>query len=355
MSVAVITGAGGLVGSACAALLAEQGLEVMGVDNDLRRRFFGEEASTRWRVRELERTVPGYRPHDFDIRDGAAVNALFADAGRRISAVVHAAAQPSHDWAASDPLTDFGVNAVGTLNLLEAARRHCPQAPFVFLSTNKVYGDAPNRLPMQEHDTRWEIDPRHPYAGRGVDETLSIDRSTHSLFGVSKAAADLMVQEYGRYFGLPTACLRGGCLTGGGHSAAQTHGFLAYLMACVVTGRPYVVQGHKAKQVRDILHAGDLARAIWRVIEAPRCGAVYNMGGGRASNCSMLEAIALCEGLAGRRLDWTYADAARTGDHVWWISDISAFQHDYPGFAPTLTLEDTAREICEAGRRRWLA
>src|SRR5689334_21399394 len=279
----------------------------------MRARFFGPEASTAKMTGWLaERYRAEFAGEAVDIRDAGAIERIFAREGARIGLVVHAAAQPSHDWAASDPQTDFGVNANGTLNLLEAARRHCPDAPFIFCSTNKVYGDVPNHLPLVDGENRLELPRDHRY-WRGIDTTMSIDASMHSLFGVSKAAADLMVQEYGRYFEIPTVCFRGGCLTGPNHAGAELHGFLAYLMRCVVTGRPYTVYGYGGKQVRDNIHSADLVAAFDEFRKRPRTAAVYNVGGGRASNCSMLEAIELCEEIAGRELEWELSDRARMG------------------------------------------
>ncbi|MCC7274909.1 MAG: NAD-dependent epimerase/dehydratase family protein [Alphaproteobacteria bacterium] len=352
MAVAIVTGSAGLIGAAAVRQFSRQGVDVVGVDNDLRRYFFGESASTAWNRQALEREVPGYRHVVADIRDEAAMNDLFRRYGRDVVAVIHAAAQPSHDWAAREPITDFSVNATGTLVLLEATRRHAPEAAFAFLSTNKVYGDTPNHLPLVEHATRFELDAAHPFARHGIDETMSIDGTLHSLFGVSKAAADLLVQEYGRYFGLRTACFRGGCLTGADHSGAELHGFLAYLMQCALTDRPYTVFGHKAKQVRDNIHAADLASALWAFVGQPRSGVVYNMGGGRHSNCSMLEAIAGCERRTGRPMKWSYKDDARVGDHIWWISDTRKFQADYPGWRYEYDLERILDEMHEGLARR---
>jgi CDP-paratose 2-epimerase len=352
VSVAIVTGAAGLIGGEAVRHFARQGLDVVGIDNDMRAAFFGDDASTRWHRRAIEAEVSGYSHVDADIRDEGAMREVFARHGTAVSCVIHAAAQPSHDWAAREPMTDFSVNATGTLVLLEMVREHCPDAAFAFLSTNKVYGDAPNRLPLVELETRWELAEDHPYFGRGIDETLSIDQTMHSLFGVSKAAADLMVQEYGRYFGLNTGCFRGGCLTGPGHSGAMLHGFLSYLMGCAVAGRPYTVFGYKGKQVRDNIHSADLVDALWQFARAPRPGAVYNIGGGRAVNCSMIEAIALCEDIAGRRLDWTYADDNRMGDHVWWISDTGRFERDYPGWRRRYDLRAILTEIHDGIRDR---
>jgi CDP-paratose 2-epimerase len=355
MSVALVTGAGGLIGSEAVSFLTAQGLDVIGVDNDMRAYFFGAEASTRWRLDELKGRHRRFRNVAIDIRDFEAISKLIEDIGQDLWLVVHAAAQPSHDWAAREPFTDFGVNATGTLNILEALRRHAPHASLVFTSTNKVYGDTPNALPLIELGTRWEIDRSHPYYEHGIDESMSVDQTTHSLFGASKLSADLMVQEYGRYFGMNTACFRGGCLTGGGHSGTELHGFLAYLMKCTVTGRPYTIYGYKGKQVRDNIHANDLVRAIWEFASAPKSGRVYNIGGSRFANCSMLEAIQLCEEIAGRRLDVTYSDENRRGDHIWWVSDISRFQTDYPNYKLTYDIGATLVDIHDAGRRRWVA
>jgi CDP-paratose 2-epimerase len=266
---------------------------------------------------------------------------------------VHTAAQPSHDWAAREPLTDFHVNATGTLTMLEATRRFCPDAVFLFTSTNKVYGDAPNELPLVELETRWEIDADHAYS-EGIDESMSIDHSMHSVFGASKAAADLMVQEYGRYFGLRTVCFRCGCVTGPAHSGTQLHGFLAYLMRCCVTRTPYRVLGYKGKQVRDNIHSYDLIQAFDAVFAKPRAGEVYNMGGGRFSNCSMLEAIGMCEEIASTPLRWSYVDEHRTGDHIWWIGNLGRFRSHYPRWTQTYDIRGILRESYEANAERWM-
>jgi CDP-paratose 2-epimerase len=345
MSVAIITGAAGLVGSEAALFFASKGFDVVGVDNDMRRYFFGEDGSTAWRRVRLEQTVRGYQHVSADIRDEASMNAVFGKYGRDVALVIHAAAQPSHDWAAREPITDFTVNANGTLMALEMTRRHCPEAAFIFTSTNKVYGDTPNRLPLVERETRWAVEPGHPFADHGIDESMSIDATMHSVFGASKVAADVMVQEYGRYFDMKTACFRGGCLTGPGHSGAELHGFLSYLMKCAVTGRPYTVFGYKGKQVRDNIHSFDLVNAFWHFFQAPRSGEVYNIGGGPQSNCSMLEAIAIAERLTGRPMAWSYSDVNRAGDHIWWVSDIRRFARHYPGWSLTYSLERTLEEI----------
>ena len=353
MEVIVVTGSGGLVGSETVRYYAERADRVVGIDNDMRAAFFGEEASTAWAVEQLEAELPNYEHRAVDIRDMAAVEALFAEYGADIRLVVHTAAQPSHDWAARDPLTDFGVNATGTLHLLEAVRRHCPTAVFVFTSTNKVYGDRPNTLPLIELDTRWEVSDGHPYAEHGIDEEMSVDASTHSLFGASKLAADVLVQEYGRYFGLKTGTFRGGCLTGPAHSGTQLHGFLAYLMKCTVTGTPYRVFGYKGKQVRDNIHSADLLAAFDAFYRAPRAGEVYNIGGGRFSNCSMLEAIELCEEVAGRRLEWSYVEDNRVGDHIWYVSDLRKFQAHYPDWRLRYDVPAILEDIHDRAGARW--
>jgi CDP-paratose 2-epimerase len=349
----LVTGAGGLIGSESVRFFAAKGYPIIGIDNDMRRYFFGPEASTKWQVEALHKECPAFEIHALDIRDATAVDRLFAKYGADIALIIHTAAQPSHDWAAKEPFTDFSVNAVGTLNLLEATRQHCPDAVFIFTSTNKVYGDTPNRLPLVEQETRWEIDPTHPYFERGIDESMSIDQTKHSLFGASKVAADVMVQEYGRYFGMKTGVFRGGCLTGPGHSGAELHGFLAYLMKCAATGREYRIFGYKGKQVRDNIHSADLVNSFWHFFQKPRCGEVYNMGGGRFSNCSMVEAIALCETITGRKMLTVYTDTNRIGDHIWWISDTSKFETHYPEWRLTRNINDILREIYTYNKDRW--
>jgi|HubBroStandDraft_1064217.scaffolds.fasta_scaffold18017_2 CDP-paratose 2-epimerase len=353
MSVAIITGSAGLVGSEAVFHFAGRGLDIVGIDNDLRSEFFGREASTRWVRDRLRAEVRGYRHYEADIRDAQAIERIFAEFGGDISLVIHAAAQPSHDWAASNPTMDFTVNANGTSVMLEATRRFAPEAVFIFMSTNKVYGDRPNELPLVECETRWEPDASHPYAALGVPETMSIDGTMHSLFGVSKVAADVLVQEYGRYFGMKTACFRGGCLTGPNHSGTQLHGFLAYLMKCAVTETPYTIFGYKKKQVRDNIHSADLIRAFDEFYKHPRSGEVYNMGGGRHSNCSMLEAISLCEEITGKPFLSKYVDQNRRGDHIWWISDVSKFQKHYPDWRLEYDVPQILREIYELNIDRW--
>jgi CDP-paratose 2-epimerase len=355
MPTAIVTGSGGLIGSESVRHFVEAGFDVIGIENDMRASFFGPEASTR---RTSERLVEKYRSDfrwvELDIRDAEGVMRLFAEHSGELELIVHTAAQPSHDWAASDPQTDFTVNANGTLNLLEATRRHAPTASFVFCSTNKVYGDLPNFLPLEETETRLELPENHRYYD-GIDVSMSIDASMHSLFGVSKAAADLMVQEYGRYFEIPTVCFRGGCLTGPNHAGAELHGFLAYLMRCTVAGEPYIVFGYGGKQVRDNIHSADVASAFAEFHANPRVAAVYNLGGGRASNCSMLEAIELCEQIAEHELDWELSDQARMGDHRWWISDLSQFQADYPAWQLEYDVETMLQEMYERNVEYWTA
>jgi CDP-paratose 2-epimerase len=349
--VAIITGSAGLVGSEAVTYFAAQGMKVVGIDNDMRGAFFGEEASTAWARRRLEREVRSYTHYDSDIRDEGEIFRIFQHYGNEIGLVIHAASQPSHDWAANHPFMDFTVNANGTSVLLEATRRYCPQAVFIFTSTNKVYGDRPNQLPLVEMETRWEIDPQHPYS-KGIPESMSVDRSLHSLFGASKLAADVLVQEYGRYFGMFTACFRGGCLTGPNHSSTQLHGFLAYLVKCMLTDTPYSVFGYKAKQVRDNIHSSDLVRAFDEFFKNPRVAEVYNIGGGRFSNCSVLEAIRHCEEISGEEFQWRYVEGNRKGDHIWWISDLSHFQSHYPDWKLTYDVPAILREIYEMNRCR---
>jgi CDP-paratose 2-epimerase len=353
VKIALITGSGGLIGSEAVEFFAPKFDLVVGIDNDLRSYFFGEQASTDWNRARLQNTFANYRHHAADIRDQAALAAIFQEYGHDIALVVHTAAQPSHDWAAREPFTDFTVNANGTLNLLEMTRQHCPEAVFIFTSTNKVYGDNPNLLPLVELETRWEIDENHPYFAHGIDEKMSIDHTTHSLFGASKVAADVLVQEYGRYFGMQTAVFRGGCLTGPRHSGAQLHGFLSYLMKCAITGQHYTVFGYKGKQVRDNIHAHDLVNMFWHFYQQPRTGGkVYNAGGGRFANCSMQEAIALCEEITGNKMSYSYSEQNRVGDHIWYVSDVRRFQQHYPGWQFEFGLTATLTQIFNELRQR---
>ncbi len=353
MSTAIITGSAGLIGSEATRHFHEMGWDVIGIDNDMRMRFFGPEASTSWMCKRLIHDLPRYTHLSVDIRDVDAVNKAVKTCALDLELIIHTAGQPSHDWAARDPMTDFAINAQGTLVLLEAVHKHAPKATFIFTSTNKVYGDTPNKLPLIELERRYELPSDHSWFG-GIPESMPIDQSTHSLFGVSKVAADLLVQEYGRYFGIATTTFRGGCLTGPGHSGTELHGFLAYLMKCTATGRPYTVYGYKGKQVRDNIHSADLACAFEQVARHPHHGAVYNIGGGRRVNCSILEAIELCERITGRELQQSYVETNRTGDHMWWISDLSAFQTDYPEWSIQYDLESILREIFDLNYHRWL-
>ncbi len=353
MSVAIITGSAGLVGSEAVRFFANQGMDVVGVDNDMRKRFFGPAASTDWNRRLLEEEVAAYRHVDLDIRDERRIQQTFSQYGRDVSLVIHAAGQPSHDWAGQDPVTDFSVNATGTLQLLEAARRYAPDAVFIFVSTNKVYGDTPNKLPLRELATRYEIEAGHSFED-GIGETMSIDTSMHSLLGASKLAADVLVQEYGKYFGMRTGVFRAGCITGPRHSGAVLHGFLAYLFKCVVTGEHYRVFGYKGKQVRDNIHAWDLVNAFDHFFRNPRAGEVYNIGGGRESNCSVLEAISLCQEIAGRDLKWEYVHEPRRGDHQWWISNLTKFRSHHPKWNIQFGVREILEESLKINADRWV-
>lgn len=352
MSVAIITGSAGLIGSEAVRFFSSIGMTVVGIDNDMRKVFFGDEASTSWNRARLESDLPGYIHENFDIRDYSEVEKLFKRYGNDISLIVHTAAQPSHDWAARDPFMDFTVNANGTLNMLEATRQYAPRAAFIFTSTNKVYGDTPNFLPLVELDKRYEIEETHRYY-KGIAEDMSIDQCKHSLFGASKVAADVMVQEYGRYFDMNTAAFRGGCLTGPSHSGTQLHGFLAYLMKCTVTGQPYTIFGYKGKQVRDNIHSADLIAAFHEYYKNPRSAEVYNIGGGRQSNCSMLEGIDFCNEISGRELNFSYSDANRSGDHIWYVSDLDKFKSHYPNWDIRHDVPRILTEIYEANFERW--
>jgi CDP-paratose 2-epimerase len=344
----LVTGSSGLIGSEVARHFDALGWHVHGIDNNQRAAFFGPAGDTRWNQQRLASSLRSFTHHELDIRDRAGVLTLLATL--RPAAIVHAAAQPSHDRAAAIPFDDFDTNAVGTHNLLEAARRAVPESPFVHMSTNKVYGDAPNEIPRTELATRWDFaDPAYDH---GIPETFRIDASKHSLFGASKVAADIMVQEYGRYFGMPTCCLRGGCLTGPSHAGVELHGFLSYLVKCNVEGREYRVFGYQGKQVRDNIHAADVAAFITRFIDAPRPAAVYNIGGGRANSCSILEAFAMAEARSGRPMRWVYDENARPGDHVCYYSDLRRMQHDYPGWSPRISLAETFDQIVEAWMHR---
>ncbi len=353
MSIAVVTGSSGLIGSEATRFFHAKGFDVVGIDNNMREYFFGKDGSVEWNTNQLINTLPNFTHHATDIRNESEINQLFSKYGKDIEIVIHTAAQPSHDWAAKEPITDFGVNALGTLHLLEATRKYCADAPFIFTSTNKVYGDTPNALPLIEKEKRWEVAENHAYFERGIDETMSIDNSKHSVFGASKVAADVMAQEYGRYFGIKTGTFRGGCLTGPAHSGAELHGFLAYLVKCVVFEKHYTIFGYKGKQVRDNIHSNDLVNCFWEFYKAPKAGAVYNIGGSRHSNCSVIEAIEIAEEFAGKKLSYSLSDQNREGDHIWWISDVSKFQNDFPEWKYEHDLRSIIKEIVEATQKKY--
>jgi CDP-paratose 2-epimerase len=346
MKRALITGSGGLIGSEAARFFCREGFSVIGVDNNMREYFFGPDGSTDSMMKKLADDFKDFKAVKADIRDAKAIEKIFQEHGP-FEIVIHTAAQPSHDWAAREPMTDFGVNAVGTLTILETTRKHSPDAVFIFTSTNKVYGDRPNSLPFVEQETRWEIKPGHHYE-KGIDESMSIDSTLHSVFGASKVAADVMVQEYGRYFGMKTAVFRGGCLTGPFHRGVELHGFLNYLVKCAVSGKPYHIFGYKGKQVRDNIHSHDLINAFYEFYKEPRSGEIYNIGGSRYSNCSMLEAFAKVEAITGKKAVTEYFDEPRKGDHIWYISDVSKFQSHYPGWKYEYDIDGLIEELVRA-------
>lgn len=343
MKIALITGSAGLIGSEAVNFLKDKFDLVVGIDNNMREYFFGPEGSVLWNQKRLEQ-IPNYKHYNIDIRDFKEIEKIFQEFNKDISLIIHAAAQPSHDWAAKEPLTDFTVNALGTLNLLEATRKYAPEAVFIFTSTNKVYGDQPNSLPLVELEERYEIEDSHPYHD-GIDETMSIDQTMHSVFGASKVAADVTVQEYGKYFGLKTGVFRGGCLTGSKHSGAKLHGFLGYLIKCALTHEIYGILGYKGKQVRDNIHSYDLINMFWYFYQNPRGGEVYNAGGGRYANCSILEAIRMIEEITGVKVNYEYVPEPRRGDHIWWISSVKKFKEHYPGWNYKYSLKNTIQEI----------
>ena len=346
MKICLITGSAGLIGSEAVDFFASKFDLIVGIDNDMRRYFFGDEASTKWNTARLIEDHSNYKHFNIDIRDQEALKNVFETYQKDIALIIHTAAQPSHDWAAKEPFTDFTVNANGTLNLLEFTRLYCPESVFIFTSTNKVYGDNPNRLPLIELENRWEIDENHPYFD-GIDEQMSLDNTKHSIFGVSKVAADVMTQEYGKYFGIKTGIFRGGCLTGPRHTGAKLHGFLSYLMKCAITKEHYTVFGYKGKQVRDNIHGFDLVNMFWSFYQNPRTGQVYNAGGSRFANCSMQEAIVMCEEITGNKMDCSYSDTNRVGDHIWYISDVGKFKSHYPEWNFRYNLHDTLTQIFE--------
>jgi len=352
MKTIIITGAAGLIGSESVRFFCDKGFQVVGIDNNMREYFFGKEASTEWALNDLSNTYTNFSNAEVDIRDYDKVSKIFEQYNKDIFLVIHTAAQPSHDWAAKEPFTDFSINATGTLNLLEAARQNCPDGVFIFTSTNKVYGDSPNYLPLIELETRWELNSSHKYYEKGIDESMSIDNSKHSLFGASKVAADIMVQEYGKYFGMKTGIFRGGCLTGPNHSGAQLHGFLAYLMKCAITGEQYTVLGYKGKQVRDNIHSYDLVNMFWHFYKNPKQGEVYNVGGSRYSNCSVKEAISFCDKIVGKKTNVVCSDVNRIGDHIWWISDVTKFKTHYPEWTLKYNLEEILIQIFNSLRKR---
>jgi CDP-paratose 2-epimerase len=352
MNIALITGSAGLIGSEAVEFLSGKFDLLIGIDNDMRSYFFGAEASTRWNEERLKEKISNYKSFNIDIRELPRLEKVFKEYGKDIKLVLHTAAQPSHDWAAKEPHTDFSVNAIGTLNLLEMTRLYCHAAVFIFTSTNKVYGDNPNNLPLVELSERWEIDESHPYFKEGIDEFMSIDQTKHSLFGASKVAADVLVQEYGRYFGMKTGVFRGGCLTGPQHSGTQLHGFLSYLMKCAITGDHYTIFGYKGKQVRDNIHSWDLVNMLWHFYQNPRVGEVYNAGGSRHSNCSMKEAITMCEKITGKKMNYSYTEVNRIGDHIWYISDVGKFKRHYPEWSYKYNLENILTEIYQGFKNR---
>lgn len=345
MEVVVITGASGLIGSEAVSFFKDKFDLIVGVDNNLRSYFFGKDASTEETKKNIIETVENYKHYDTDIRDLEKLENVFAEYGASIRLIIHTAAQPSHDWAAKEPFTDFGVNAMGTLNMLELTRKYCAEATFIFTSTNKVYGDRPNSLPLIETDKRWEIDEKHAYFAKGIDENMSIDNSKHSIFGASKVAADILVQEYGKYFGMNTGVFRGGCLTGPNHAGTQLHGFLSYLVKCAVEDKEYTIFGYGGKQVRDNIHSYDLVNMFYHYHLNPRQGEVYNAGGGRHANCSILEAIDIIEEVCDKRLNYQVSDENRIGDHIWWISDVTKFKAHYPQWDYKYSITDIISQI----------
>lgn len=348
MSVAIVTGSSGLVGSETVKFLCNKGFDVIGIDNDMRSYFFGKDGSTAWLANFLIQNYKNYNHHNIDIRDIEEIKKIFMFFKQDISAIIHCAAQPSHDWASQEPLTDFSVNALGTINLLELTRKFCPDASFIFMSTNKVYGDSPNYLPLEIQENRIECDKSHKYFQYGIDESMTIDQSKHSVFGASKVAADIMCQEYGRYFGLKVGIFRGGCLTGPYHSGVELHGFLSYLIKCQLTNKLYNIYGYNGKQVRDNIHSFDLINAFWHFLQNPKNGEVYNIGGSRFSSCSIIEASQIIEKISNKKLNYVNIEQSRSGDHIWWISDTRKFQKDYPNWNYTYSIDLIIQDIVNA-------
>ncbi|MFL5729867.1 MAG: NAD-dependent epimerase/dehydratase family protein [Cytophagaceae bacterium] len=347
MNVALITGSSGLIGSEAVKFLCDKMDFVLGIDNDQRAYFFGKDASTQWNANKLKELHSNFRHYNLDVRQYDDIEVIFKEYGSDIKLIIHTAAQPSHDWAAKEPITDFTINANGTLNMLELCRHYCQKAVFIFTSSNKVYGDTPNLLPLIENETRWEIESSHSFYKHGIDESMSIDNTKHSLFGASKVAADVMAQEYGKYFNMKVGVFRAGCLTGPQHSGAELHGFLSYLLKCAMTGNHYTIFGYKGKQVRDNLHSWDQVNMFWNFYQNPKQGEVYNTGGGRFSNCSVLEAIKLCEKLTGKKMNYSYTANNRIGDHIWYISDVTKFKTHFPEWDYKYSLEDTMIQMID--------
>jgi CDP-paratose 2-epimerase len=346
MKVSIITGSAGLIGSQACDFFSERGYKIIGIDNDMRAYFFGESSSTKDSLESLKSKINDYEHYNIDIRDYQKLNEIFSKYSNDIDIVIHTAAQPSHDWAANEPLTDFSINATGTMNMLEVTRLNCPKATFIFTSTNKVYGDTPNKSPyIQERESRWECvnDLGNPTS---IDESMSIDNTKHSVFGASKVAADVMCQEYGKYFGMNVGIFRGGCLTGPNHAGAELHGFLSYLVKCIVHNKPYTIFGYKGKQVRDNIHSWDLVNMFWEFHQNPKQGEVYNAGGGRDNSTSILEAIDIINRIAGTNWsNYTQSEQNRIGDHIWYISDLTKFKTHYPNWNITIDLEETIRQM----------
>ncbi len=348
----LITGSDGLVGSECVKYFSQLGYSILGIDNNSRKKFFGEEASVLWNRKSLKKTVENYIHFNQDITNKVQMEKIFSDYGTDIDLIIHAAAQPSHDWAATNPELDFSVNALGTLNILECYKTFCPKASFIFTSTNKVYGDNPNKIKLIEEEFRFSPYKESDYVN-GINEKMSIDNTLHSIFGASKTSADILVQEYGKYFGLNTVCFRGGCLTGPSHSGTMLHGFLSYLMKCISTEKKYTIFGYKGKQVRDNIHSNDLVKAFHEFHKKPKSGEVYNIGGGLESNCSMLEAIEIGEKVSGKKLNYNYSNDSRVGDHIWYVSDLSKFKGDYPDWNTTYNITSCMEEIYNENIERW--